>query len=96
VPVAEWRAFVRDELVHGVPIEAGGRAKLPLVFATDSFVTVEAEGPAERLYRDALSGFTPFAFTNAIFVDADGNGRFDAPRLPTDLPRALTDPDRPE
>ena len=61
-----------------------------------SIVTVEIEGPAEGLYRDALPGFTPFAFTNPIFVDTDGNGRFDAPGLPDEIPRTLSDPDIPD
>ncbi len=93
VPVAEWRAYVDGELVHRAPITAGGEASLPLAFAKDAFVTVEVEGPAEGLYLDALPEFTPFAFTNPIFVDADGNGRFDPPGLPKTLPKSLTDPD---
>ena len=51
------------------------------------------EGPAEGLYRDVLPGFVPFAFTNPIFVDVDGNGRFDAPGLPEILPTTLTSPE---
>jgi hypothetical protein len=93
VPVAEWRAYVNGELVHRAPIQSGEIASLPLTFTKDSFVTVEVEGPAEGLYRDALPEFTPFAFTNPIFVDVDGNGRFDAPGLPETPPIALTDPD---
>jgi hypothetical protein len=96
VPVAEWRAYVNGELVHRAPISAGGEASLPLAFAADAFVTVEIEGPAEGLYRDALPGFIPFAFTNPIFVDTDGNGRFDAPGLPDEIPRTLSDPDLPD
>jgi len=96
VPVAEWRAYVNGELVHRAPIGAGDEASLPLVFERDAFVTVEVEGPAEGLYRDALPDFVPFAFTNPIFVDVDGNGRFDAPGLPDVLPRTLANPDRPD
>lgn len=96
VPIAEWRAYVNGELVHRAPIAAGESAELPLAFATDAFVTVEVEGPAEGLYAEAFPNFVPFAFTNPIFIDTDGNGRFDAPGLPDDLPRSLTDPDRPD
>ena len=60
------------------------------------FVTVEVEGPAEGRYSEALPGFTPFAFTNPIFVDVDGNGRFDAPGLPEVLPASITNPDQPD
>ncbi|MCP4907752.1 MAG: CehA/McbA family metallohydrolase [bacterium] len=96
VPVDEWRAYVNGELVHRAPIAAGESAELPLAFARDAFVTVEVEGPAEGLYAEAFPQFTPFAFTNPIFVDTDGNGRFDPPGLPDDLPATLTDPDRPD
>jgi hypothetical protein len=94
VPVSEWRVYVNGALVHRAPIRAGERASLPLHFERDGFVTVEVQGPAEGLYRDVLRGFTPFAFTNPIFVDADGNGRFDASGLPASLPPSLADPDR--
>ncbi len=96
VPIAEWRAYVNGELVHRAPIRAGESAALPLAFAQDAFVTVEVEGPAAGLYAEALPKFTPFAFTNPIFVDADRNGRFDAPGLPHDLPATLSNPDQPD
>lgn len=96
VPVDEWRVYVNGELVHRASIAAGEGASLPLAFEADAFVTVEVEGKAEGLYRDALPDFVPFAFTNPIFVDADGNGHFDAPGLPSTLPTTITDPDRPD
>jgi len=60
----------------------------------DAYVTVEAGAPLDvdpaawiaahpGLYTEAIApGFVPAAFTNPIFVDVDGNGRFDAPGLP--------------
>ncbi len=92
IPISEWRAYVNGELVHRAPIARGESAALPLAFAKDSFVTVEVEGPAEGLYRDVLPGFVPFAFSNPIFVDVDGNGRYDAPGLPAQLPATITNP----
>lgn len=92
IPVSEWRAYVNGELVHRAPIARGESASLPLAFAADSFVTVEVEGPAEGLYRDVLPGFVPFAFSNPIFVDVDGNGRYDAPGLPAVLPATIVNP----
>jgi hypothetical protein len=96
IPVREWRAYVNGELVHRAPIAPGQKAQLPLAFERDAFVTVEVEGPIEGRYAEALPDFTPFAFTNPIFVDVDGNGKFDAPGLPAILPSTLTDPDRPD
>ncbi len=96
IPVAEWRAYVNGELVHRAPIARGERDALPLVFAADAFVTVEVEGPATGRYAEALPGFVPFAFSNPIFVDADANGRFEAPGLPDALPPTIARPDRPD
>jgi len=96
VPLSEWRAYVNGELVHRAPIERGVVARLPLAFAADAFVTVEAEGPTEGLYAEVHPGFTPFAWTNPIYVDADGNGRFDAPGFPDTLPSAIKNPDQPD
>lgn len=96
VPIAEWRAYVDGELIYRAPIARGESAALPLVFERDAFVTVEVEGPAEGLYRDVLPGFVPFAFSNPIFVDVDGNGRYDAPGLPEILPKTITSPDEPD
>ena len=96
IPIAEWRAYVNGELVHRAPIGRGESAALPLAFAADAFVTVEVEGPAEGLYREVLPGFVPFAFSNPIFVDVDGNGRFDAPGLPEILPPAIQNLDQPD
>jgi hypothetical protein len=93
VPVREWRVYVNGELVHRAPIAADAHDALPMTFERDAFVTVEVEGPAEGLYRDVLPDFTPFAFTNPIFVDVDGNGRFDPPGFPESLPQTLRDPD---
>ena len=58
---------------------------VPLEFASDSFVTVEVQGDplgedAGR-YRAVAPGFTPLAFSNPIFVDADGDGAWTAPGL---------------
>ena len=92
IPIEEWRVYVNGELVHRAPITTGEPKALPLAFERDAFVTVEVEGPAEGRYAEALPGFTPFAFTNPIFIDVDGNGRFDAPGLPNVLPPTITAP----
>jgi hypothetical protein len=65
-----------------------------LRFDRDVFLTLEVGAPldAGRItwlrarpgpYSETLApGFLPMAFTNPIFVDVDGNGRFDAIGLP--------------
>ncbi|MFP6655883.1 MAG: CehA/McbA family metallohydrolase, partial [Myxococcota bacterium] len=96
VPVTEWRAYVNGELVHRARISAGGRASLPLVFEEDAFVTVEVQGDPIGLYAEVLPNYIPFAFTNPIFVDVDGNGRFDPPGMSGILPATMTNPDIPD
>ena len=81
VPVSELRVYRSGELAHVAAARAGGRYRIPLEFTRDAFVTVEVEGPAEATYAVLLPGFTPFAFTNPIFVDADADGSWTAPGL---------------
>ena len=41
------------------------------------------------MYADIVPGFAPIGFTNPIFVDRDGNGKFDAPGLDATRVRTL-------
>jgi hypothetical protein len=94
VPVDRIRVYVDGrevrsgalELVPGTGDEAGARvarASYALTFDGDAFVTVEVEGDpaASELYRALLPRFTPFAFTNPIYVDANADGRWEGPGL---------------
>ena len=56
-----------------------GSFALELEFVADALVTVEVEGVAEGIYAAILPGFTPLAFSNPIFVDADRDGRWTPP-----------------
>jgi hypothetical protein len=92
VPVREVRVYVNSVLEARRPIAAGARASFPLRFPRDSFVFVEVDGPAEGAYAEVLPGTHPFAFTNAILVDADRDGTWQAPGLPNPAPALLADP----
>jgi hypothetical protein len=82
VPVEEVRVFVNGVLAEKRAIDGPGTLHFPLQFPSDSFVTVEAEGSPGEIYSVVAPRFLPLAFTNAIYVDADRNGRFDPPGLP--------------
>jgi hypothetical protein len=85
VSIGEARVFVDGRLVRSEPValEAGAALlELPLRFEKDAFVTVEVEGAPDATYAALLPGFTPFAFSNPIFVDADGNESWTPPGLP--------------
>ena len=88
----ELRVFVNGELEDRRKIQAGQELTIPLRFPRDSFVTVEVEGPRTEIYSAIAPGFTPFAFSNPIFVDTDGDGQWTAPGLPADLPDTLAHP----
>jgi hypothetical protein len=94
VPVNEVRVFINGQLEDRRPLPADGLLEIRLGFETDAFVTVEVEGNADpdSLYGQVAPGYTPFAFTNPIFVDADGDGRWTPPGLPAEPTAALHDP----
>jgi len=92
VALAEVRVFVNAELVATKPLAKPGSVRVPLRFARDSAVFVEVEGPASELYAQVLPGHRPFAFTNAILVDADRSGSWSAPGLPKTIPPLIADP----
>ncbi len=90
VPLREVRVLVDGDVVTREPVGGDAELSVPLQFAQDGFVVVEAEGPAEGTYAELLPGLVPLAFTNPIWVDADSDGRWTPPGLPSPLPWALT------
>jgi len=94
VPVDEIRVFIDGALRHRGPVPEHGVLALPLRFEQDAFVTVEVEGRADptSIYSLVAPGFTPFAFTNPIFVDVDGNPGWTPPGLPDPLPVTIRTP----
>ncbi len=89
VPVSRMRVLVNGEIADERPCRAGTPERIVLSFARDSFVTVEIEGDADERFTLLTDGSRPFAFTNPIFVDADGDGRWTAPGLLDPLPSTL-------
>jgi hypothetical protein len=90
VPIDEVRILVNGEVVHAAKERSGS---VDLTLALDGFVTLEAGAPLDAdaqqwirahpgLYTEVIApGFVSAAFTNPVFIDVDGNGRFDAPGL---------------
>jgi hypothetical protein len=56
------------------------RGTIALRAERDTWYVVHVRG--SRSLDPVVTGARPFAFTNPIFVDVDGNGRFDAPGSP--------------
>lgn len=94
VPADEVRVYVDGALQHRAPVPETGPLHVPLHFTRDAFVTVEVEGyaPPGSTYALVAPGFTPFAFSNPIFVDADEEPGWSAPGLPSVIPALITAP----
>ena len=80
------RGYTVITAVNGVeavrqPMASGSTVEVPLTFARDSFVTIEVEGPASEAFAKVSPGFVPFAYSNPIYVDADGDGTWTPPGL---------------
>lgn len=95
IPASRARVLVNGVVEAELDVTPGTVATVPLAFARDAFVTVEVQGEADATYA-AVYGprAEPFAFTNPIFVDADGDGAWKAPGLPARPPAAIRDPGR--
>ena len=86
---ADWaraetlRVQVNGVTIEELPLPKGGVFSLPMDFSKDSFVTIEAIGEAGDTYQAVYPGFFPYAYSNPIYVDADGDGAWTPPGLPT-------------
>ena len=83
IPVSRLRVRVSGQLADEREITAPATVEIPLAFARDGFVTVEVEGDPDDTYDAVLPRHAPLAFTNPIWVDADGDGTWTPPGLPT-------------
>jgi len=52
-----------------------------ITFSADAFVTVEVIGEAHADYQIIYPEISPYAFSNAIYVDANADGEWQAPGL---------------
>jgi hypothetical protein len=99
ISVDEVRVMVNRQIARTLPVDAAPgsvqrlRRDVRLELADDAFIVVEVTGRGslypvvqERSRTGQLvDAVTPYALTNPVFVDADGNGQFDAP-----LPRVIS------
>ena len=94
VPAHEVRVYVNGHLRARETLPAKGQWHRPFQFSQDSFITVEVEGWSEpaSIYARVVPGYTPFAFSNPIFVDADGLAGWTPPGLAEPLPDTITAP----
>ena len=81
IPVEQLAIFVNGVSVEQLAVERDKNYEVPLEFSSDSYLTVEVSGPADEVYQAVNPGFTPFAYSNPIYIDYNKDGRWDAPGL---------------
>jgi hypothetical protein len=77
VPVAAVRVIVNGEEVAREPIsDLPGNVSIRVAVSSDSFIVgyVEGDAPLGEPAGGRSVPFASFAFTNPVFVDADGDG----------------------
>jgi hypothetical protein len=91
VDVNQVWVYLNGVVVMGGPIAIGQQIELPLQVSEDSFVFVEFYGEPGEAYAAVAPGHRPMAFTNPVWIDADGDGVWRAPGLDR-LPLAISRP----
>jgi hypothetical protein len=81
VPVQRLRVYLSGQRVADREIQLPAEVELPMTFAEDGFVSVEVFGKADSLYEAVLPEHQPLAFSNPVWIDADGDGAWTPPGL---------------
>lgn len=81
VPVSVLRIYRNGALDRELAIDGSLVKSFELEFERDAYIVVEVEGEAKGDYAAVLPGFTPLAYSNPIFIDADEDGRWTPPGL---------------
>ncbi len=68
VPVETVSVYINGAVHHQQAISRGESLALPVNMEQDGYVTVEVTGTADQLYSAVAPNFTPYAFSNPIFV----------------------------
>lgn len=72
---------INGETIETRTLDDSGKFTFELTFSKDALLTVEVHGEAGADYQVVYPQFTPYAFTNPIYVDADGDGKWTAPGI---------------
>jgi hypothetical protein len=84
VPVSTLRIYRNGVLDREVPIKGTTTRSFEMQFERDGYLVVEVEGQASEDYAAVLPNFTPLAYSNPIFIDANRDGRWTPPGLSLD------------
>ncbi len=83
VPLDTVSVQINGESIGEYPLKNGEQTilRLPLTFHRDSFVTIEIHGKASENYALLYPEIEPYAFSNPIFVDFEGDNTWTPPGL---------------
>ncbi|MFT5209903.1 MAG: hypothetical protein ACI9CE_001626 [Flavobacterium sp.] len=81
IDVDQITVQVNGETISSKKLDLDGNFSFDLNFVVDSFVTFEVEGEAGEIYQAVYPGFSPYAFTNPIYIDANGDGQWQPPGM---------------
>lgn len=85
VNAADWvdaehmTIWMNGEVYRQLRTFPGDHKVIEIVADEDSWLVVEVRGKAGELYRKVMPDLQPLALTNPIYIDADNNGRWQAP-----------------
>ncbi len=79
IPVETLNIYLNGELYRQQSVERGDVVELAITVAVDSYVVVEVTAEPSALYHALAPGFTPFAFSNPVFIDANSDGIWAGP-----------------
>lgn len=71
VPVDTVTVYINGVIHHQQEASRGESLALPVNMEQDGYVIVEVTGTADQVYSAVAPGFTPYAFSNPIFIKAD-------------------------
>jgi len=74
-------AQINGETIETKTLDESGEFSFELEFLNDALLTVEVHGDAGADYQVVYPLFIPYAFSNPIYIDADGDGQWTAPGL---------------
>jgi hypothetical protein len=87
IDAAPWVAvnimtiWVNGEIYRQLNVAVGDHKVIELIVDTDSYVVVEVSGEPGGVYRALMPGLAPLALSNPIYIDADSNGEWQAPKV---------------
>ena len=71
VPIENLSIYINGVVHHQQKISRGETVNLPVNMEQDGYILVEVNGAADYLYSVIAPNFTPFAFSNPIFVETE-------------------------